>query len=336
MILRAPEPSMSNSHESEPVEQNETRLRVGISSCLLGNEVRFDAGHKRDRFLSETLEAYVEWVAVCPEVESGLPIPRPAMRLVGTVESPRLVETKSERDHTRRMERFATKRVRELRRLDLDGFVLKRKSPSCGLERVKVYRDGHAKATGRGLFARALVEAAPLLPVEEEGRLNDARLRENFIERLFAYRRLRELFRGRVSNGRVVAFHTAHKLQLMAHSPEAYRALGRLVARVREIPKKEFRAEYEAGFMQAMTRLATPGRNVNVLQHAAGYLKKPLDTASREELAELILDYQRGFVPLVVPITLLRHHVRQHSIDYLRGQTFLEPHPRELMLRNRV
>jgi uncharacterized protein YbgA (DUF1722 family) len=205
------------------------------------------------------------------------------------------------------------------------------------MTRVKLYGvKGGAERRGVGLFAKALEEELPLLPVEEEGRLNDPRLRENFIERVFAYRRLSDLFAGRWSSGRVVAFHTAHKLQLMAHSTEAYRSLGRLVAGVKTIPRSEFRERYETGFMTALARIATPGRNANVLQHAAGHLKKRLDADGRAELARLIDDYRLGLVPLVVPVTLLRHHTRVQDVAYLAGQTYLEPHPKELMLRNHV
>ena len=312
-------------------------IRLGVSSCLLGEPVRFDGGHKRDRFITELLGSCVEWVPVCPELESGMGVPRPAMRLVADGGELRMLEVASGRDHSSRMRRFAARRVRALQALDLCGYVLKKDSPSCGMERVKIYpAQGMAKRAGRGLFAAALIEALPNLPVEEEGRLNDARLRENFIERVFAYRRLRLLFRGRFTRGRVVAFHTVHKLQLMAHSPVAYRELGRLVAGLKETPRAEFRARYEAGFMGALARLATRGRNANVLQHAAGFLKKRLDPLSRAELAELIHDYRRGLVPLVVPITLIAHYVRRLDVDSLSGQVYLEPHPRELMLRNHV
>jgi uncharacterized protein YbgA (DUF1722 family) len=249
-----------------------------------------------------------------------------------------MVEIQSGRDHTRSMQRFAARRVRQLRSLELCGYVLKRDSPSCGMERVRVYAEGGGAAAreGRGLFAAALLDALPHLPVEEEGRLNDPRLRDNFIERIFAYRRLRSLFRGRWGHGQVVAFHTAHKLQLLAHWPDGYRALGRLVASVASVERRVLRERYQAGFMTALARLATPGRNANVLQHAAGHLRARLDGPSRRELAELVDDYRRGLVPLIVPVTLLRHHARRHEVAYLRGQSFLEPHPRELMLRNHV
>lgn len=312
-------------------------LRVGVSSCLLGESVRYDGGHKRDRFVTDVLGDHVEWVSVCPELESGLGLPRPTMRLVREGDDVRLVETKSERDHTRVMERFSATRVRALRALDLCGYVLKKDSPSCGMTRVKVYgAKGMPERKGRGLFAEALIRALPDLPVEEEGRLHDPALRENFIERVFAYRRLRDLFAGRWTNGQVVAFHTAHKLQLMAHSTEAYRVLGRHVARIKATPRAAFRDGYQASFMAALSRVASRGRNANVLQHAAGHLKKLLDSPARSELSEVIHDYRNGLVPLVVPITLLRHHTRTHEVAYLEGQTFLAPHPKELMLRNHV
>jgi uncharacterized protein YbgA (DUF1722 family)/uncharacterized protein YbbK (DUF523 family) len=321
---------------SESAPEGARPLRVGVSSCLLGSEVRFDGGHKRDRFLTDLLGEFVEWVPVCPEVEVGMGIPRPALRLVREGDDVRMLEIASGRDHTQRMKAFASRRVGALRRLELSGYVLKKDSPSCGMTRVKVYGGGMAKRDGRGLYAAALMAAYPNLPVEDEGRLNDATLRENFIERVFAYRRLRQLFRGRWTNGQVVAFHTAHKLQLMAHSTTAYRELGRCVAAVAQMGRDEFCSQYEDGFMAALARPATRGRNANVLQHAAGHLKKLLDSASRGELADLIHDYRKGLVPLVVPLTLIRHHVRCHEIDYLKGQVFLEPHPKELMLRNHV
>jgi len=316
---------------------DEAPIRLGVSSCLLGESVRYDGGHKRDRFVTDRLGAFVEWVPVCPEFEAGLGIPRPAMRLVREGDAIRLREIQSGRDHTRRLESLARKRVRALRALDLCGYVLKKGSPSCGMARVKVYADGGMPETnGVGLFAKILQDADPQLPIEEEGRLNDPRLRENFIERIFAYRRLKDLFRQRFSKRRVVEFHTAHKLQLMAHAPAIYRALGRRVAEIDRVPPAAFRDGYAEDFMSALARIATPGRNANVLQHAAGHLKKLLAPASRQELAELIHDYRRELVPLVVPVMLLRHHARVHAVAYLERQTYLEPHPKELMLRNHV
>ena len=322
---------------SENPDEAKVSMRVGVSSCLLGNEVRFDAGHKKDRYLTDILDEYVEWVVVCPEVESGMSTPRPAMRLIEDGQAVRMVEIKSQEDHTAQMQRFSQARVRKLRDLNLCGYILKKNSPSCGMTRVKIWKDkGMPRKDGQGLYASALMNAYPNLPVEEEGRLHDAPLRENFIERIFAYRRLHDLFRPRWTVGQVMKFHTAHKIQLMAHSTVAYRALGQLVAAAKETPRAQFREAYEDGFMKGLSQLASRGRNTNALQHAAGYVKKKLDSASRTELAELIHDYRNGLVPLVVPLSLLRHHIRVHEIDYLAGQTFLEPHPKELMLRNHV
>ncbi len=315
--------------------RDEGPVRLGVSSCLLGEKVRYDGGHKRNPFLTEQLGPWVEWVPVCPEVEAGLGLPRPTMHLVRQGEEIRLVETESRRDHTKGLRSFARRRVRELRSLDLAGYVLKKGSPSCGMAKVKVRNEkGTSENVGVGLFAAALREALPNLPVEEEGRLSNLRIRENFIERIFAYQRLSALFRGRWAARDVVAFHTAHKLQLMAHSTVAYRELGRRVAEVKAAPRAEFRDAYAEDFMTALSKMATPGRNANVLQHAAGYFKKNLASTQRQELADLIHDYREGLIPLVVPITLLRHYARLYEADYLEGQVYLEAHPREWMLRN--
>jgi uncharacterized protein YbgA (DUF1722 family) len=232
---------------------------------------------------------------------------------------------------------YAAKRVRSLIREDLCGYVLKKDSPSCGMERVKIWHErGQATRNGRGLFAEALIARFGTLPVEEEGRLSDAALRENFIERIFAYRRLRALFRPRWTTGELVAFHTAHKLLLLAHSEVEYRRLGRLVAEAKQLARPELRERYEQGFMGGLSKVATARRHTNVLQHMVGYLREGLDAADRAELAALVEDYRRELVPLVVPLALLRHHVRRLEVAYLRDQIYLEPHPKELMLRNHV
>jgi uncharacterized protein YbgA (DUF1722 family)/uncharacterized protein YbbK (DUF523 family) len=313
-------------------------IRIGISSCLLGKLVRFDGGHKHNEFLTSILGPYVEWVAVCPEVEIGMGTPREAVRLVGDPAAPRMVGGRSGTEHTRAMSEWARRRVRALDAQDLCGYVLKKDSPSCGMERVKVHPEagGQAARTGVGLYAQALIAHAPLLPIEEEGRLGDARLRENWVERVFAYRRLKDLRAGRYRRGAVVEFHTAHKLQIMAHSPDHYRRLGRLVARIAQFPPAAFLDEYGARFMEALKVRATVGRNVNVLQHIAGYFTDRLEPAERAELAEVIADYRHGLVPQVVPVTLVRHHARRFAVDYVVGQTYLNPHPKELMLRNHV
>ena len=325
---------MKASPNDEPVRRP---IRIGVSSCLLGETVRFDGGHKRHEFLTETFGRFVEWVPVCPEVECGLGTPREPMRLVATDKGVRLLTVKTGVDLTERLDAFARRRANALVKEDLSGYVLKKDSPSCGLARVKVYEaDDRPTRSGQGLFAARLVEQFPDLPVEEEGRLSDPRLRENFVERVFAYWRLRGLFAGRWNAGAIVRFHTAHKLILMAHSPDAYRELGRLVARLRDLSRKQIEQRYTAAFMAALAVIATPRRHTNVLQHMAGYLKEQLDGAAKAELLSAIDDYRRELVPLIVPLTLLRHYVRVHDVSYLAGQLYLEPHPKELMLRNHV
>jgi uncharacterized protein YbgA (DUF1722 family)/uncharacterized protein YbbK (DUF523 family) len=328
---------MTAARSDVAAERSLRPIRIGISACLLGEQVRFDGGHKRDVFLTETFGRFVEWVAVCPEVECGLGTPREAMRLVRTEQRTRLLTVKTGIDLTELMERFSRSRVSALAGEDLSGYVLKKDSPSCGLERVKVYdRHGSPARVGRGLFAAALSEAYPYMPIEEEGRLADPRLRDNFVERVFAYWRVRGLFAARWTVGDLVRFHTAHKLLLLAHAPEAYRRLGRLVAGARGVTRRNLERRYVDGFMQALAQMATARQHTNVLQHMAGYFKDRLDAASKRELAETILDYRRNLVPLVVPLTLIRHHVRTLDLTYLAGQTYLEPHPKELMLRNHV
>jgi len=310
-------------------------IRLGISSCLLGREVRWDGGHKRDRFLTDTVAPFVEWVPVCPEEEIGLGIPREPIRLVGDPASPRLVGRSSGDDLTVRMRTYARRKARQLTSLDLCGYVLKKDSPSCGMERVKVHAEtGPGVRKGVGVFARLLMETMPTLPVEEEGRLNDPQLRENFIERVFCRRRWLDLVEGRWGLGDLVDFHTDHKLLLMAHSPEHYRALGRLVAGAKSMSKPELEKVYGTQFMEALARIATVRKSTNVLYHAMGYFRKLLPADERKEMLETIESYHQELVPLIVPITLLRHHVRRFGEPYLSRQVWLNPHPRELMLRN--
>jgi len=309
------------------------RLRVGVSACLLGHEVRWDGGHKRDRFVTNALGPWVEWVTVCPELELGLGVPREPIRLEGDPAAPRLVAPKSRTDHTAAMLAFVRARVDRLVAEDLSGYVLKSDSPSCGMQRVRVHRPrgGAPARTGVGFFARVLRERLPLLPVEEEGRLNDPTLRENFVERLFAYERWKRLA-ARPTRAGLVAFHTAHKLLLLAHDPAAYRRLGRLVARMKRRRAADVVATYGAAFMDALAACATPDRHANVLEHMLGYVSGELAPEERRELVELIADHRRGLVPLVGPLTLMKHHVRRLDVAYLAGQVYLDPYPRELML----
>lgn len=312
-------------------------IRVGISTCLLGEKVRFDGGHKRDAYLVETLGRYFEWVPVCPEVEMGLGTPRETLRLVGSPGSPRLVFRGTGEDITSGMQDWAKPRLDGLSREDLCGYILKSDSPSCGMERVRVYgSSGMPNKAGVGIYASALMERFPLLPLEEEGRLHDMRLRENFVERVFCYRRWRDLVAGGVTRGRLVAFHAAHKLLLLAHSPKHYQDLGRLVARAKDFSAKELESRYGDLFMAALRVKATTKRHANVLHHILGFLKRDLGARDKAELVELVADYSRGFVPLVVPLTLLKHHLARVEVPYVGDQVYLNPHPKELMLRNHV
>ncbi len=317
------------------------RIRIGVSSCLLGTNVRYDGQHKRDAFLVDELGPLVEWVPVCPEVEVGMGVPRESVRLVrGPRGRSLMLGNQTAADWTARMEAFAARRAGELAHEDLGAYVLKSRSPSCGMERVNLFpdraRDSQPRKEGVGLFAAELLRRFPSLPVEEEGRLADPRLRENFIERVFAYDRLRRLWRTRWTLRALIAFHTAHKMALLAHSTEGYRELGRLVAAGKSIPRAELRDRYETRFMSVLRKLATPGRQANVLQHMMGHLRDHLDAGDRRELGAAIDDHRNGLVPLIVPVVLLRHHARRLNVAYLLGQTYLDPHPKELMLRNRV
>ena len=312
-------------------------FRLGISRCLLGDEVRFDGGHKRDNFLTDVLGLYVEWVPVCPEVEAGLGTPREGMRLVGDPQKPRLVTIKSGTDHTRALETMTTNRIAELKELDLSGFVFKRGSPSCGVERVRVYTEhGMPSHNGVGVFVRAFVEQFPLIPVEEEGRLCDAPLRENFIERVFCYRRYQDLLEDGVTRQAVIQFHTIHKYLLMAHSPQHYQVLGRLVGQEERHRPKELAHRYGELFMKALAVKATVRKHVNVLQHILGYFKTQLGASQKAELLGVISDYHQGLTPLIVPLTLIKHYVQQFEVHYIRDQVYLNPHPKELMLHNHV
>jgi uncharacterized protein YbgA (DUF1722 family)/uncharacterized protein YbbK (DUF523 family) len=312
-------------------------IRLGVSACLLGEKVRYDGGHKRDAFLVDELGRWVEWVSVCPELELGMGVPRPTVRLVEVDEREelRLLSPDTGEDFTARMTAFAAARVEELRRVELDGYVLKKNSPSCGLARVKVHGfAGPIRRDGVGLFARALLAAWPHLPIEEEGRLCDPVLRENFVERIFCRQRWRGLVRGGATRGRLVEFWTAHKLLVRAHDEVAYQRLGKLVGSARKGATDELYARFEAEFFDALAKKATARKHTNVLQHAMGYLREHLEAGERAQLAAAIEDYRRGLLPLVVPITLVRFQIQKHQVEYLLGQLYFDPHPKELMLRN--
>jgi uncharacterized protein YbgA (DUF1722 family)/uncharacterized protein YbbK (DUF523 family) len=318
-------------------EKFSAKPKLGISSCLLGNKVRFDGGHKRDLFLTQGLGEFIEWVIVCPEFEVGMGVPREAVRLVGRPEAPEMIAEKSGRNWTATMNQFAAQRAHQFSKLNLSGFVFKKNSPSCGMERVKIFNPkGPPSRQGRGLFAAALMEELPFMPCEEEGRLSDPKLRENFIERVFAYHRWCGAIGEKHSISGLVEFHTKHKFLLLAHSETHYRRLGRVVAAAKQKPLGEVYREYGALFMQALALHASAKKHANVLDHMLGYFSKQLCADEREEIVALIGDFRRGLVPLIVPITLVRHYAKKYQVQYLLEQIYLDPSPKELMLRNHV
>jgi uncharacterized protein YbgA (DUF1722 family)/uncharacterized protein YbbK (DUF523 family) len=313
------------------------KISIGISSCLLGERVRYDGGHKLDHYLSGILGQFVDWVPICPEVEAGLPIPREAMRLEGDPESPHLVTRKTRVDHTAMMKRWIRGKIKDLQREDLCGFVFKSRSPSSGMQRVKVYEpSSESIKMGRGMFAGAFMDAFPHIPVEDEGRLHDPGLRENFIERVFAFKRWKDIESKGKTRSNLVAFHAAHKLQLMAHSPKHLRELGRIVSVAKQQSPASLHEAYFNIFMEALKHKTTTRKNTNVLQHIMGYFKKRLTPDEKQELLEVITNYHKGLIPLIVPVTLLNHYVRKYEEPYLKTQYYLNPHPIEIMLRNHI
>jgi uncharacterized protein YbgA (DUF1722 family)/uncharacterized protein YbbK (DUF523 family) len=317
------------------------KLRIGISACLLGQEVRFDGSHKRDRFLTEAFADYAEWVSVCPELEMGLGVPRPTLRLEKDGDQTRLIMPKTGEDYSEQMATFAEERVDRLTALKLDGYVLKSRSPSCGMERVKIYphagSSGSFASKGVGHFAAVLMKCLPNLPVEEEGRMHDPPLRENFVSRLFAYQRWQALVANGVTRAALTTFHAAHKYQMMAHNQTRLRNAGRLLANPDAFASDdELATAYLAEFTQIMQRAPSPRNHSNALQHMVGYFTKELDAQDTAEMTQAIDDYRLGLLPLIVPITLIRHYVRKFDVTYLQDQVYLFPHPHELMLLNRL
>lgn len=311
------------------------RIKIGISACLLGEKVRYDSGHKLDRYLTDTLGQFVEYVPVCPEVECGFGIPREAFRLIGDPKAPRLVTRRSNVDYTKQMVQWARLRVSQLEEEELCGFIFKSNSPSSGMEKVKVYNEkGMPIKKGSGIFARIFMEHFPLIPVEDEGRLHDPKLRGNFIERVFTLKRWRETLSVKWNIGNLVDFHTRHKLLILSHSPMHLRLLGKLVADGKQLPTKELYQKYETLLMAALALKATIRKNTNVLHHMMGYFKKLIGSDEKQELLEIVDQYRQGDLPLIVPVTLMNHYVRKYQQSYLKEQVYLNPHPIALQLRN--
>lgn len=317
--------------------QKNSTIKIGISSCLLGLKVRFDGGHKKDDFVTGILNEFVRFIPVCPELEVGMGVPRESVRLEGNIEKPLMISTKSGIDWTIRMNKYSLIRVNKNDIRRLSGFILKKKSPSCGMERVKVYNEkGMPTHLGVGLFAKSLLEKYPSLPIEEEGRLQDAKLRENFIIRIFAYNRLQKLYARKFNRNEFIKFHTVHKYLMLSHSPKHYKMLGQMVAGINNYKPNEFRTLYFSVFMEGLKIRATTKKHTNVLQHILGFMKNQLTKYDKSSIINSIDDYHNGLVPLVVPITLIKNYIYKYDIDYIKDQIYLNPHPKEMMLRNHV
>ncbi|QRY82546.1 DUF1722 domain-containing protein [Pseudomonas sp. PDNC002] len=314
-----------------------SRPTLGISACLLGEPVRYNGGHKASRLCLDVLSRHFEFIPICPEVAIGLGVPRPTLRLVGGHDDPRaLIQREGGRDVSEALHDFGRKQAELLQ--DICGYIFMQQSPSCGLQRVKLYRlDGQLRPPGvRGLYAETFCAARPELPVEEEGRLNDPVIRENFLTRVFAYTAWQALCAEGLTRHGVIAFHSRYKYQLMAHNPRQYSALGQRLAKIAEHPLEPFAGDYFRDFMQALGTCATRGTHSNVLQHLAGYLKHDLPATEKAEMQRLIDQYRDGVIPLVVPLTLLKHHFRLHPHPYIDAQAYLQPHPEDLSLRNAI
>jgi uncharacterized protein YbgA (DUF1722 family)/uncharacterized protein YbbK (DUF523 family) len=315
------------------------KIKIGVSGCLIGEKVRWNGDHKQDRYVKNILSKYFEYVSICPEVEVGMGTPRETVALYGSLEKPKMISKNTQTDWTAKMNRYIKDRIANLKNDDLCGYIFKSKSPSCGLSRIPVYDESDkSKARhGAGLFADAFIRTNPFVPVEDEGRLNDPKIRENFIIRIFCFSRLKtELLNKKAKPGTLVKFHTQHKFLLLAHSRKHYQTLGKIVAEVKENPWNQVLSSYFSTFMEALTLKATPKKNTDVLLHMMGFLKKVLTKNEKEDILTAIEDYRNELLPLIVPVTLVRHQVKKHDVEYLLDQVYLNPHPKELMLRNHV
>ena len=314
------------------------KIKIGVSSCLIGEEVRWNGGHKKDRYVQGVLDNYFEYVPTCPEVDVGMGIPRETVALYGVLEDHKMISKKSQTDWTAKMNTYMKGRISTLRKNDLCGYIFKSKSPSCGIGRVPIYsKFGSNKVRhGPGMFASAFMKTLPLIPVEDEGSLHDPVIRENFIVRVFCFNRLQTFLKERFTMGALVSFHTKHKFLILSHSKKQYDAMGKLVANAKKIKTAELKTRYSKLFMAALTYKSTPKKNTDVLLHMTGFLKKILTREEKKNILSVIEDYRNELLPLVVPVTLIYHQVKKHNIEYLLDQVYLNPHPKELMLRNHV
>ena len=315
----------------------DNKIKIGISSCLIGNDVRYDGDNKLDRYLRDMLGQFVEWVPVCPEVESGLSVPREAMYLVGDPVAPRLVTKFTGIEQGNRILGWAKKKLLYLEKVDICGFVFKARSPSCGLNDVKIHsRSGKACGKGAGIFAKAVIGRFPALPVENEEGMRNAVSKENFVERIFVYQRWREFKTQDGTNAGLIRFHASHKLLMMSHSIRHLRELGAIVVNGKKLKRSVLFGRYEQVLSAGMRFHGTVKKHTDVLQHLAGFFKKRLTDEDKKELQEVILLYHGGLVPLVVPVALIRHYAEKYDLSSLKQQCYLSPHPIELMLKYHV
>lgn len=329
---------MSEKSQDRKVEEFQ-KIPIGISSCLLGQKVRYDGGHKQDKYITETLGSFFDWIPVCPEAELGLGTPRPTIHLQeGEKGQSLLIQEKTGQDLSLAMKEYARKRVQKLQKQVIYGYILKSKSPSCGMERLKVYRGYGIRplTNGVGHYAQVLKEQWPNLPIEEEGRLCNPVLRENWITRVFAYSGFRTSVHPRPSIGKLMKFHTRWKFSILAHCPTSYRTMGRMLGEAKSSEAKSIALEYESLLMLALQKKATTAKHCNVLEHMLGFFKKTLDNKEKSTLHASVQDYRKGFVPLIVPITLIRHYAELLNVEYLQGQSYLYPHPKELALLSSI
>ncbi|OFZ45763.1 MAG: hypothetical protein A2381_15045 [Bdellovibrionales bacterium RIFOXYB1_FULL_37_110] len=314
---------------------NQNQLRLGISACLLGAKVRYDGAHKLDKWIKNTLGQFATFIPICPELECKMSIPRPPMHLEGTRDNPHLIQTLAKLDLTKQMNSWIKPKIKELKYKNLDGYILKTRSPSCGLRDIKIFSPTGklVSKTGTGLFAKAFLKAFPLLPVEDEDRLQDPKCRENFIERIFVMKRWRELLTHKKSLKALINFHTKHQLLMMSHSLPHYQKMGKLLASHRPDGLALYQS-YQKNMLEALRLPTTTKKHFHVLQHAIGYFKSDLSSAEKKELLNILKQYKTDKLPLLVPITLINHYAKKLHKDYLLEQYYLNPHPKELKIKN--
>ncbi len=312
------------------------KMKIGISSCLLGNEVRYNGNHASDPFVINTFAPYVDFIEVCPEVECGMPIPRETIDLYGEIDNPRLISNGAKIDFTMQMQKWVQKRLKELAHENLYAYIFKKNSPSCGLYDIRVYPDSEKSPlkAGVGMFSRAFLEHFPTIPAEDEERLHDPDSREHFIEKIFIMQRWRQLMQKPASRHQLIDFHTRHKLIFLAHNQQHYRLMGKFIAKIAELELETAYLQYFTLMTTLLNFKTTPKKHVNVLMHMLGYFKKELSSAEKQEMLDLINRFSQGLLPLIVPITMFKHYIQKYKREYLANQHYVEPHPLELKLRN--